>query len=83
MFENFHGIKIYVYDFDHNPPHFHAISAEYEVLIDIKNIEILRGEMPSSKLKKVLKWAKNNQKYLLKEFETLNPQLRKWEIHEL
>ena len=66
-----------MYDFDHNPPHFHAISAEYEVLIDIRNLTILRGNMPSTKLKKIIKWAKLNQSYLLAEFETLNPQLRK------
>ena len=77
MFESFQGIKIYMYDFDHNPPHFHAISAEYEVLIDIRNLTILRGNMPSTKLKKIIKWAKLNQSYLLAEFETLNPQLRK------
>lgn len=77
MFENFSGIRIYVYDFDHNPPHFHAISAEYEVLININNLTILRGEMPITKLKKIIKWAKLNQKYLLQEFELLNPDLRK------
>ena len=77
MFESFQGIKIYMYDFDHNPPHFHAISAEYEVLIDIRNLTILRGNMPSTKLKKIINWAKLNQSYLLAEFETLNPQLRK------
>ena len=45
MFESFLGIKIYIYDFDHNPPHFHAISAEYEVLIEIKSLKILRGDI--------------------------------------
>lgn len=77
MFESFQGIKIYVYDFDHNPPYFHAISAEYEVLIDIRTMSVLRGEMSSNKLKQIIKWAKLNQHYLLEEFETLNPKLRK------
>ena len=35
MFDCFEGVKIYVYDFDHNPPHFHARYAEYEVLVVI------------------------------------------------
>ena len=77
MFEFLQGIKIYVYDFDHNPPHFHAICAEYEVLISIITLKILKGEMPKPQLKRVLKWAKLNQLALLEEFEFLNPQLRK------
>jgi hypothetical protein len=66
-----------VYDFDHNPPHFHSIYAEYEVLIDIRDLSVLRGEMPANKLKKIIKWAKLNQQFLLEEFEALNPKLRK------
>ena len=77
MFEFLQGIKIYIYDFDHNPPHFHAISAEYEVLISINTLKVLEGKMPKPQLKKILKWAKLNQLALLDEFEFLNPQLRK------
>jgi hypothetical protein len=66
-----------VYDFDHNPPHFHSIYAEYEVLIDIRDLSVLRGEMPANKLKQIIKWAKLNQQFLLEEFEALNPKLRK------
>ncbi len=33
------GVKIELYYKDHNPPHFHAIYAEYEILVDIKNIK--------------------------------------------
>jgi Domain of unknown function (DUF4160) len=46
MFDFLQGIKIYIYDFDHNPPHFHAISAEYEVLISITTLNVLEGKMP-------------------------------------
>lgn len=77
MFEFLQGIKIYVYDFDHNPPHFHAIYAEYEVLISIITLKVLKGEMPKPQLKRIFKWAKLNKLALLEEFEFLNPQLRK------
>jgi predicted metal-binding protein len=77
MFEIFKGIKIYMYDFDHNPPHFHSIYAEYEVLRDIRDLSVLRGEMPANKLKQIIKWAKLNQQFLLEEFEALNQKLRK------
>lgn len=76
MFDSFEGVKIYVYDFDHSPPHFHARYAEYEVLVVIQTLEILRGTMPPAKLRRILKWARQNQQDLLTEFQTLNPYLR-------
>jgi len=33
------SIKIYVYSNDHNPPHFYAIYAENEELIEIETLE--------------------------------------------
>lgn len=34
---------------DHAPPHFHALYAEHEVLIDIRTLDILEGEMPGGR----------------------------------
>ncbi len=68
MFGSFDGIKIYVYRHDHNPPHFHAIYAEYEAVIDIQTLEVLAGELPGKQLKKVSRWAENVQAALLEEF---------------
>ncbi|MGD9998025.1 MAG: DUF4160 domain-containing protein [Ilumatobacteraceae bacterium] len=44
----FYGIVIYMYFQDHNPPHFHAIYAEYEALIRIDNGEVIRGRLPKT-----------------------------------
>ena len=52
------GIKIYVYARDHNPPHFHALIAEYEELIVINSLETYSGEIPSKHRKKVIQWLK-------------------------
>lgn len=40
----FDGIKIQVFA-DHNPPHFHAVKAEFEILISIGSWQILQGSM--------------------------------------
>jgi hypothetical protein len=77
MFDFYQGIKFYIYSNDHNPPHFHAIFAEYEVVIEILTLEIMAGEMPNNKLKAILKRAKLSQAEMLIEFEALNPGLRK------
>lgn len=65
------SIKLYLYPRDHNPPHFQAIYAEYEALIDIRTLEVLRGELPNKQLKRVLVWAEGKQDLLLNEFTRL------------
>lgn len=73
MIDSFNGIKIYIYDNDHNPPHFHAIYGNERALIEIDTLEVLAGELPPAQLKKVRKWAKDKQLALRQEFERLNP----------
>jgi len=69
------SIKIDVYSREHPPPHFHAIYAEYEVLITINELEIYTGLLPKSQMNKVIKWAKDNKDVLLVNFKRLNPEL--------
>ena len=42
----FYGILIQMFWNDHAPPNFHALYAEYEVLIDIHTLEVVHGSMP-------------------------------------
>lgn len=42
----FLGVFIRMYYRDHNPPHFHAIYADIEGIIDIEKNEIIGGELP-------------------------------------
>lgn len=59
------GVKIELYYKDHNPPHFHALIAESDALIEIRTLKILEGKLPKNKEKLILKWAKDNQVTLL------------------
>ena len=52
-FYTIEGVKIVLYFGDHNPPHFHATIAEYDALIEIKTLEVLEGDLPKKKQKKV------------------------------
>ncbi len=52
----FYGIAIYMYFADHNPPHFHAIYAEHEALVQIDDGSILRGGLPKTAAKLVEQW---------------------------
>jgi hypothetical protein len=76
LFILFDGIKIYIYFDDHLPPHVHAMYGEYEVLIDIRELTVYRGEFPTKQLKKVLAIVKKNQTEMLALFYQYNPQIR-------
>ena len=69
------SVKIDLYSREHPPPHFHAIYADFEALITIQDFEIYEGRLPKPQLKKVIDWAKLNQKMLSVNFKRLNPRL--------
>ncbi len=73
------SIKIDLYSREHLPPHFHALYAEYEILIVIKTLKTYEGEFPIKQYNQVIKWAsdKRVQENLLENFYRLNPKLRK------
>jgi hypothetical protein len=57
----FHGIVIWMYhDEAHHSgrPHFHASYGEDEATIDIEDLTILAGELPSRGQRLVVRWAK-------------------------
>ena len=66
---HFYGILIQMFWSDHAPPHFHALYAEYEVLICIKTLEVLKGNMPRRALSLVLEWASEHRSELLENWE--------------
>ncbi len=75
----FYGIAIYMYFADHNPPHFHAIYAEHEALVQIDDGSILRGGLPKTAAKLVEQWRTLHHDELLADWElaqeptSLNP----------
>jgi len=42
---------------DHHPPHFHAYYGEFEAEVEIANLTIIEGELPSRVLGLVIEWA--------------------------
>ena len=57
----FFGIVIRMYFDDHEPAHFHAVYGEYQAIISIDTLEILRGKLPRRALELVLDWAELHQ----------------------
>lgn len=65
----FLGVIIRMFYRDHNPPHFHAVYAQYEALIDIEKNEIFSGYLPPRVLGIVTEWTAIHQKELMDNWE--------------
>src|SRR5436309_2304821 len=57
----FDGMKVFVNDKDHPPPHFHVYYGEHEALISMHDLEVIEGYLPPAKLRKALKWARKRR----------------------
>ena len=65
----FYGIVIQMFWRDHAPPHFHALYAEDEALIDIRTLELIGGGLPKRALALVLEWASEHRAELMEDWE--------------
>ena len=62
----FYGIRVTMYYNDHMPPHFHAEYNGQKALVDINNIQVIRGSLPHKQLRLILAWE------LAKDMKPLN-----------
>ena len=65
----FFGILIFMYYSDHSPPHFHARYGEYEALIKISPVGLLKGNLPPRALSLVIEWAQIYQNQLMDDWK--------------
>jgi hypothetical protein len=64
----FYGILIQMFWADHAPPHFHALYGQYEALIDIRTLAVMRGKLPRRALALVLEWASLHREELMENW---------------
>jgi hypothetical protein len=50
----FYGFVIQLFWMEHPPPHFHAFYAEFDVLINIQTLEVVKGSLPRRAMAMVL-----------------------------
>lgn len=53
----FYGIIIRMFFADHNPPHFHAVYGEQEVVVSIETLGVIGGSIPPRAMGLVMEWA--------------------------
>jgi hypothetical protein len=66
---SFYGIFIKMFFDDHAPPHFHAEYGEFELVITINPIKIIRGDAPKRVKSMVLEWTALHQEELLRDWD--------------
>ena len=72
VISDFYGIVIFLFYYDkgqHNRPHIHARYAEFEAVIAIDNGDILKGDLPISKMRLVQAWIEIHRKELMRGWE--------------
>lgn len=67
------NLIIRVYANDHLPPHFHAIAPDFEALIEIETLIILRGKLSAQATKSVMSWASQYRAVIASEWNRINP----------
>ena len=65
----FYGILIRMYRLDHAPAHFHAFYGEFEALVEISTLNVIRGSFPPRALALVLEWASDHRPELFEDWE--------------
>jgi len=68
----FYGIVIKMFPSknEHNPPHIHALYAEYIGVFDIINSKMIKGDLPIKAQKLVTEWIKKNEEELIEMWDT-------------
>ena len=79
----FYGILIQMFYDDHNPPHFHAVYGEFEILVGISPIRILEGTAPGRVKSMVLEWAALHQAELLEDWSLCSKKQKPAKIEPL
>lgn len=79
----FYGIIIKMLFDDHDPPHFHVTYNEYKAIISIKNLRIIKGDLPPKAFGLVMEWAKLHQEQLLQDWNLAKNKKQPFKIEPL
>jgi hypothetical protein len=64
----FYGIVIQMFWREHGPPHFHALYAEHEAVIDLRDFHVIRGSFPRRAMALVLECAVDHRDELMEDW---------------
>ena len=65
-------VSLRIYADDHHPPHFHLVSADFQVLVRLSDLAVIAGEARSAQIGEALAWAAQNREALALKWAELN-----------
>lgn len=71
-------VEIWIYFNDtqrHRQPHFHAVTADEQVVMAIPTLAVLAGSLQGRLRRRVTVWARNRMTQLVAEWNRCNPQM--------
>ncbi len=79
----FFGIVIYMFNDEHNPPHFHVRYADQQALINIQTLEMMEGNLSRRATELVIDWAELHQSELLENWNICSQKQKPHKIEPL
>jgi hypothetical protein len=67
----FFGIVIGMFWDDHRPPHFHVRYGAHEASVDIRDLTVIEGRLPSRVRGLVVEWADGHRAELLRNWNAV------------
>jgi len=59
------GAKIFIYYWDHNPPHVHVVQSEHAAEVSIETQEVIEGRIPLKLKKQAINWIRDHAEELM------------------
>lgn len=69
------NIAFRVYGNDHRPAHFHVVAPDYQAMVEIETLTVIRGAVPARDSRTVMEWAEANREAIRAAWNNLNPTL--------
>jgi hypothetical protein len=70
--QRFGAASIRMYADDHHPPHFHIVGVDFQVMVRIADLTIIKGAAKKAQLAEAMQWAKDNRELLALKWVELN-----------
>jgi len=70
--QRFGSVLLRMYADDHRPPHFHIVSADFQVLVRISDLTVIAGEARPGQIAEALAWAREHREQLALRWAELN-----------
>lgn len=70
--QRFGAVKVCMYADDHRPPHFHVVGPDFQVLVQISDLRVIRGTARPAQIAEAIGWARDNAGSLASKWVELN-----------